>query len=389
MNIVFSTFFCPCSSDNSRLFLRERYFDRYKKLSHFLSRLKVSMQGVDLHKIYGENFIDSPEYLLYQTMEKSQVTITADMPSLYVSWDKKELLDVLNSNHKLRLAFEAVIAKDVTKKVMDTSYRMAKVYSLDSFPDLRTPNIETTVGSNDDRTVVHIDMKPKICGIKRSQSAGGNKKPLHGILRNKSKNGAFPRRHSTAVVYAANELENSVNFDPGKISTVTQFDAVKLWNVHGEEDDESEDSPECSVDEGRGVNANDEHQNNDRIDDNICTVEVVDSPDVEIGGQNVLDNDRTNTNDINSNVNSGIPEDSSLHKESSDILSDRTDGKGPTSHDNPVFTISDEEPDIVEHRIIDPRFHQPYLPSQHNKNHHHHHHNHHQNPREHTENTAL
>ncbi|KAH9508985.1 hypothetical protein Btru_048471 [Bulinus truncatus] len=84
-------------------------------------RLKVSHDGIYLHSIEPNEFVDSPEYdsipLIAESNEKYQVTITSSEDSLILSWSYPTLRGYLATNHFMWTIFTHVVGKDVSDKL--------------------------------------------------------------------------------------------------------------------------------------------------------------------------------------------------------------------------------------------------------------------------------
>uniref|UniRef100_A0A2C9JCL8 POPDC1-3 domain-containing protein n=1 Tax=Biomphalaria glabrata TaxID=6526 RepID=A0A2C9JCL8_BIOGL len=84
-------------------------------------RLKVSHDGVFLHSVEPNEFVDSPEFdsipLIGDSTEKYQVTITSSEDSLILSWCHTTLRSYLATNSFMWTVFTHLVGKDVSDKL--------------------------------------------------------------------------------------------------------------------------------------------------------------------------------------------------------------------------------------------------------------------------------
>ncbi|KAK3600504.1 hypothetical protein CHS0354_007884 [Potamilus streckersoni] len=93
-----------------------------QKLSVLIKgRLKVTYEGLYLHSIMGNQFIDSPEYdaFLHHGNWNStfQITITATEDSLLISWPHRRLQAFLDADPAFAHVFRKMISKDISQKL--------------------------------------------------------------------------------------------------------------------------------------------------------------------------------------------------------------------------------------------------------------------------------
>ncbi|XP_072254568.1 popeye domain-containing protein 2 isoform X2 [Pyxicephalus adspersus] len=117
------------------------------RLSLLISgRVKVSLDGQFLHYIFPYQFLDSPEWESLRPSEEGtfQVTLTAEMDSMYISWPRKKLNLLLSKEKYIARLFTALLGFDISQKLYALNDKLFAKFGLRF--DIRLPSLYHVLG---------------------------------------------------------------------------------------------------------------------------------------------------------------------------------------------------------------------------------------------------
>ncbi|XP_070597993.1 popeye domain-containing protein 2 [Erythrolamprus reginae] len=143
------------------------------RLSFLLSgRVKVSQDGQFLHYVFPYQCLDSPEWESLRPSEEGtfQVTLTAEIDSSFITWQRKKLYLLLAKERYIARLFSVLLGYDISEKIYALNEKLFAKFALQF--DIRLPSLYHVLGPASDTEVEKAEYEEPVMPVGSSPAAG-------------------------------------------------------------------------------------------------------------------------------------------------------------------------------------------------------------------------
>ncbi|KAM3846662.1 popeye domain-containing protein 2 isoform 2-T2 [Vipera latastei] len=129
------------------------------------TRVKVSQDGQFLHYVFPYQFLDSPEWESLQPSEEGtfQVTLTAEIDSCFISWQRKKLYLLLAKERYIARLFSVLLGYDISEKLYALNEKLFAKFGLQF--DIRLPSLYHVLGPTSDTEVEKAEYEEAVVRV--------------------------------------------------------------------------------------------------------------------------------------------------------------------------------------------------------------------------------